>query len=1743
MPNWENIKKRNQELGYKPASDGGVSSLTEREKAGFNRYTPDELAERSPSYAEQLRKTQERNREIVAERERLAQFPSGNFSRVPEAPDFDVSSDDWVRGASGTFANATLFSIPRTINQGINLAFDWLRNGWNNIGDALGLTDVQSATLGAEMNQSLDAAENALTGDDFYSRLTEDNEAFARNVQARSESAAALYPLIDTLGQIGLTAGTAGVGAAAGLSDDAVRGTMMAQDFARNLGEGYTSRREEDRSFENALAGALLEAAPTTAIEFAGGTENLIQDAARGGINGVSGWLGRAAESAVEEAVEEIAQDPLGGIADRLIGEDVPLVAEDLFDPSSEGILNVRRALDSAGYAMLGSLVAGGAGAAVNGAENYIENAPIRQAAREQRRAEREARRAQAAQQAEEAEQQTPEAIALRMARGEDVGRTAAIEAGAADAAADDIERYAATLGENGGNAYRQSAPRDASQTEAQGFRNAFTAYYRMGTYGGEFEDVDSSFRSFIPEAEARQAFWAGQNDRAAEMETAQNQTPVSAEGARGLTSTPEAAEVDEQTRVYLDEMGRALGVEIRIENAPVDADGRPAYNGRVEGNTIYLSAQSENALGDVLNHELTHVIQQRNPEQYQAYKDLVASYLEQQNPGFIQSEVDRITAAYSAQGQAIGQSEAIDDIVADAATEFLSSPEAAANVVEQDKGLARRILDAIKDVLSRIGNAIRGSGTRASRMLRESESTFRQAEEIWTRALAESVPEGSRTKETAGSRKVGRVRYQLRDDTGGNPEDRRGNMTAEERARYDALEVEMEAVTKEYRQANDRVQEIKNSAAYQRFREEKRAQGKLLRATPEDRENYPVVRELYDARQEAARLREMVDRLYEEQYAIEVAARRRGEAAETSRPAYTEGSEEADARRQEAVEAFGLTRDWRETGYILKGGERLNFRGEGGRAGTRGEDHRAVAQLYEGEGISQSEALVAFVNEGNVRVSPEIPGVTVAVGTTLSEEQERALKRFIEQNGTEYFMAEVIDGNGDTAATLEYNRNANPDRVIREMRETMRTGQAPQRSNVAEFHSRYQLSEDVEADESADIAALNAEVAEMLNAGDDEVNAEFAALRAQARVLQNANISADQAREIARQAAEDYGIRNETQAAKLRQTVQDAAETMRKRGEAGFNEAMAAIYSAAREAVGASERLDDSLYNEQQVKGIRDFLRETPVYVSPEIRAGWTDWGAFRRKNTGRLRMVNSQIYTGKDGISRTVRGVDQVYMELTEMAPQYFPAENINPEDQLNAMADFWDAIQPVYVRQFNDREGITMEQAEAAMDLTADILSQIGGTADTSRLSERQAEALRKQVREFEKANRALRRKYEQRSAALEKARARTKEVRADERERAAERVQTARTRERERAAERLEAVKTHNREVRERAAERRKASAERRRIEKAAGRMTRKLERPTDTQHVPEELRGVVADFLKTLDFSSSAARNSSAEGGATKKTLAWQALYNRLDAISKQSRESDASLLFQHLDPDLMPRIQKLIQDGVPQRIAELDSTNLSEIYKVVRAVEKGIIEVDNIRVNGQMQSATETARGIIDDTRKGWKALGGGVVRRKLSQFFKWDLMDPTRFSDLFGSHFKEVYQNLRQAENVKIRHWAELESWFTGLKKDLKLSDRKLRRLEEEYISVSFTGRKNPVKMSRAQVMSLYLTDKREQGRKHLYSSGGQGQPSHDAGRGEDDHQPADHAGEGAGRRDTEIYFPRDGKMGECSQPGSVWI
>lgn len=89
----------------------------------------------------------------------------------------------------------------------------------------------------------------------------------------------------------------------------------------------------------------------------------------------------------------------------------------------------------------------------------------------------------------------------------------------------------------------------------------------------------------------------------------------------------------------------------------------------------------------------------------------------------------------------------------------------------------------------------------------------------------------------------------------------------------------------------------------------------------------------------------------------------------------------------------------------------------------------------------------------------------------------------------------------------------------------------------------------------------------------------------------------------------------------------------------------------------------DDEFYREN--KPILDYLLTTPIRVSETVKSDIADFNDWRKRQFGRLR------------ISEDGRGVDQVYGELSEMAPGFFPEDITNPTYQLERIADVADSI----------------------------------------------------------------------------------------------------------------------------------------------------------------------------------------------------------------------------------------------------------------------------------------------------------------------------------------------------------------------------------------------------------------------------------------------------------------------------------
>ena len=169
---------------------------------------------------------------------------------------------------------------------------------------------------------------------------------------------------------------------------------------------------------------------------------------------------------------------------------------------------------------------------------------------------------------------------------------------------------------------------------------------------------------------------------------------------------------------------------------------------------------------------------------------------------------------------------------------------------------------------------------------------------------------------------------------------------------------------------------------------------------------------------------------------------------------------EQAKKNNKTALEYFGRTYKWSETGYILLDGSRLDFSGkhDGAPGGYRTVDHRDIRDAFGDDygGNGYSDSLVQFMREGNIRIMPESGGINLSVMPTKA--QERSLDDFISKERGEVVL-DLDDDRGNTVASVEYPRGTRASKVLADIRKYFEDGTMPQVSELAQF--RYSLKSD----------------------------------------------------------------------------------------------------------------------------------------------------------------------------------------------------------------------------------------------------------------------------------------------------------------------------------------------------------------------------------------------------------------------------------------------------------------------------------------------------------------------------------------------------------------------------------------------------------------------------------------------------------------------------------------------------------
>ena len=509
----------------------------------------------------------------------------------------------------------------------------------------------------------------------------------------------------------------------------------------------------------------------------------------------------------------------------------------------------------------------------------------------------------------------------------------------------------------------------------------------------------------------------------------------------------------------------------------------------------------------------------------------------------------------------------------------------------------------------------------------------------------------------------------------------------------------------------------------------------------------------------------------------------------------------------------------------------------------------------------------------------------------------------------------------------------------------------------------------------------------------------------------------------------------------------------------------------------------EDTMYREYA--DLRRYFKGKQLVVSAADRGEIPDFGDFRRRNMGRMRLKNGE---------RT--NVAQVYAELSDLYPEFFDQNReSHPSDQLYRIADVLDAVYSV-----NEYNPNAQYMREATQSVSNEILEQFFDLPQQRTFADRQAKKDEQQKTHYLNKINELREANDTRIA----------ELRAQNRKR----LQEAIAREREKRDEQIARLKDRNAEDKARREESAAVAKYRPRIEQKAKRLSDWLLKNSDKEHIPEPLKLAVGEFLESIDFTSKRALGG---GALTKKDIQRSLRYTDrmqklLDSLRGQN-EGGANDLGLYLDiPDgFLEEMQKHINtasDIISQNPGEnvvnrMNGEQLQQLDRMLTILTRSIQNANKLKANAHFETARQAAQATVLELDRLGQAKGRTKAGEKVAGFFNWENTTPYYAFQRFGEGGKAIFEALSAG-------WDQMAF---NTKKVMRFTEQtykpeEVKAWSKETHTFKLESGKT-VKMTAAQMMAFYCLSKREQAIGHLLGGGMRVEDIQNSGRKENIKQP----------------------------------
>ncbi len=1280
-------------------------------------------------------------------------------------------------------------------------------------------------------------------------------------------------------------------------------------------------------------------------------------------------------------------------------------------------------------------------------------------------------------------------------------------------------------MGESGQRAI--SAAYDGN-VDADRYYAGFTAYYEAGLSGRAQDQVRSDYAGDLTEAQKFAAYTAGQNDAAAslqrEREGVQFATVYGDEA--GFIPSEHSRNLSQDTVRFYNALGRATGTKITV----TAATGEGGANGWYSNGTVYIAADAESAGSVVAKHEITHRLQEIAPEAYRKYRDYAVNALSERE-GSSSALVERYKTRYAASGVNLTTEEAMDEIAADFTEALTVDPTRFELLASEHRSVARRVLDALKDFIRRVKSAFSSRRTQDRAAMSEygvSMETLEEAARLWEDALRAGRAQVSAMTDEQQRVEFSDVntRYSLRKK---DPPEKTGiaykvfyakngelypPMVANPGGAGTPVGVWLDAdvgqAAPPSKTGRAQVQAggkgtnaAKGSLAFRPGWH----LGDIPLAKQFARKNPDTgVKDLFPADFVWAECEYAMDVDYQEEAMsygyTENGKFRHSYAGLPKLP--TDGyyryrtNPNPDTVPWIITGAMRVTRILTdaETDAICREAGVEPMKRQGGpldeeklaalglEAGDVTDGTRFSLKSTDSQGQELSAEQRAFFRDSKV-VDEDGQLLVVYHGTdadfTVFDRSRGRANMDIQGS---FFSPWELDAQGYggnvTAYYLNITNPADEATAYWALRRYQGQNEAGAKAReyleklgydgvnnsgeeyIAFYPEQIKRVDNFSPTDDPDIRRSIRGGSDILreNAALQEENASLRERveywRGQTRRTTPGQVDKKAVDRAARELIRDFD--STISAADISGDLLSLYNYMgtgrEGNDELTYTEARRRADDIARRVVESAQITEDGAY--QEYRELREYLRTTPLSVSQEDTADITDYSDFRRRNFGRLNLRSGDT------------NIDQVYQELSELWPEFFDeARENNPVDQLLHISEVAEQLyrtttgNPFAGNLREAQAGVSNEILERFFDIP-----QVRAT-----FADRAAQAVEN---ERQRGRERVNRVREQRDARITQLREQNRE-----------RVQRAIQRERDTRERQLERMKNRYQARDAAGRERRTARELRARISRHVRDLSRRLLRPSDKQHIPEQLRTAVAAMLDAINLESvytvdpeTGRRQKGGEGDPTKRTEAFRQLRQAYSEITKDG--ADYTLV---IDPDLMDNLDELAaMRNIP--LAEMSIPQLTTVWDTVKAVEASVRTANKMLGQSRFQTISQVADGLRSDNilrqdRGDFKGVLGRV-----DKLVNMDMLTPQSYFHRLGRTGDEVFRMLRAAQDRQIQIMYDAERATRDI-----IGKTDINKLERETHTFQVEG--GTVTLSTAQIMSLYELMKREQAQEHIFTGG----------------------------------------------------